>query len=371
MNPIRKWMTVFIPAVMLITACQKKSPTEPGPNDPPAIITLTAVPEAVGFGLTSRLWVSVEDDKKDRLSFRWDCEAGTFSDIQSTAKIAASEIKTSSDSILWTAPDSLGTFTVAVVVSDGRDSTRAEKDIEVKGFFYDNFSDSLDLWLQSYCDARVENGIMHMLGNTEGYTASLSHIPDQAVRPEYTLEADVAFSGTPDTSDFYGIFFNVNDAGYPAVTNYLFAVLPGRPDNWALLAYLYDDLNSDWFLLDSQSAGYSALFDTGEETFVRLGMTMTSDKRVRVFAEGQLIYESDEISRLETALGRELSVSARYFGMRGTHGLEVLCDEALLSAVRQNTFARHGIMPRLLPGRPDKEITGLPPFLVPLESRLR
>ncbi|HHS12725.1 MAG TPA: hypothetical protein ENN03_03025 [bacterium] len=371
MNLMQKCLAVLIPAVLLITACQKKNSTEPGLNAPPSIINLKAVPEAVGFGLTSRLWVTVEDDKKDRLSFRWDCEAGAFSNIQSMAKSAVSQTKVFRDSVLWTAPDSLGIFTIAVVVSDGLDSTRAEKDIEVKGFFYDNFSDSLDLWVQSYCDARVEDGIMHMLGNTEGYTASLSHIPDQAIRPEYTLEAVVTYSGIPDSSDFYGIFFNVNDAGYPAVTNYLFAVLPGRPNNWALLAFLYDDLNSDWFLLDSQSTGYSALLDAEEITLVRLGMTMTADKRVRVLANDQLVHESDEIANLETILGRDLSVSARYFGIRGSYDFEVLSDEALLSTVRENTSGRFEILSRTLEGRFGKETRILPPVLVPLRSRLQ
>jgi len=85
-------------------------------NRPPRIVALVARPTAVTRHGTTQITVLASDPDQDVLYYRWTAAAGTFDDPTSSGT-------------LWTAPDSAGTFTLLIRVSDGADSVSSSVDI--------------------------------------------------------------------------------------------------------------------------------------------------------------------------------------------------------------------------------------------------
>jgi hypothetical protein len=84
-------------------------------NDPPQILTLTAVPNSITLGGSVLLTVVAYDpDSSDTLLFAWTCGDGSLS--------SPTESVTT-----WTAPtDNTGTYYINITVSDGKDSVTSQ-----------------------------------------------------------------------------------------------------------------------------------------------------------------------------------------------------------------------------------------------------
>jgi len=97
-----KIVTVVLCLLLALVACTKT-------NHSPQITTLSATPTSVGVGGSSTLKVSAADEDNDELAFTWQSASGTLS-------------ATSGDSVLWTAPDVEGAYSISVVADDGKAS---------------------------------------------------------------------------------------------------------------------------------------------------------------------------------------------------------------------------------------------------------
>lgn len=87
-----------------------------GDNHPPRIVAIFVRPTAVTRLGTAQVTVLASDQDQDRLFYRWTAPAGSFADSSASGTI-------------WTAPDSAGTFTLSVRVSDGADSVSTSADV--------------------------------------------------------------------------------------------------------------------------------------------------------------------------------------------------------------------------------------------------
>jgi hypothetical protein len=78
-------------------------------NNPPQISSLTATPTTVVTGGNSTIRCTASDPNGDTLAYSWTCTGGSISGTGST--------------VTWRAPSTAGTYTVTVIVSDGKGGT--------------------------------------------------------------------------------------------------------------------------------------------------------------------------------------------------------------------------------------------------------
>jgi hypothetical protein len=107
-----KLAILLVIAVLLSSsACNIFSPTPPPPpptpppNQPPTINSLTAEKEASTLS-ESQIVCEANDTDGDTLTYQWSADGGT--------------IKGEGSSVAWAAPDTAGTYTVKVAVTDGK-----------------------------------------------------------------------------------------------------------------------------------------------------------------------------------------------------------------------------------------------------------
>jgi len=86
-------------------ACSENGTTEPN-NQKPQISSLTASPDQIGKSESSIVKCVAEDADGDDLTFLWEITAGSISG--------------SGDSIIWTAPDEFGTYSISCKVQDNK-----------------------------------------------------------------------------------------------------------------------------------------------------------------------------------------------------------------------------------------------------------
>ena len=87
-------------------------------NREPRIVGLTAIPERVVFGGSTRVSAQIADSDGDEVTVEWSAPSGQFQNP-------------SLNTTLWTAPDSAGIFGLTVSVSDGAASAEATVQVEV------------------------------------------------------------------------------------------------------------------------------------------------------------------------------------------------------------------------------------------------
>ena len=97
-----------------------------GPNQPatpensaPTIVSCAAEPATVAVGTDATLTVDAEDDDGDDLTYTWSADSGQF------------PAGTDGESVTWTPPAQMGTYTVTVTVDDGTDTATDTIQIEV------------------------------------------------------------------------------------------------------------------------------------------------------------------------------------------------------------------------------------------------
>jgi hypothetical protein len=104
-----KWLVGLILitiAALLVGGCEA--------NVLPVISSLSLTTQGeINPGATAQLECDASDPNEDELSYSWSADGGTISG--------------SGANVSWTAPDTLGTYTVSVEVSDGRDGIATEE----------------------------------------------------------------------------------------------------------------------------------------------------------------------------------------------------------------------------------------------------
>jgi hypothetical protein len=106
-------LTVLMIASVLGSACgpkqtapQPQTPSSPGGNRAPVISNLTAAKLQVYPSGTTEIQCVASDPDGDRIDFQWNTTGGSFSGAGPT--------------VIWQAPKNYGTYTVVVIVSDGK-----------------------------------------------------------------------------------------------------------------------------------------------------------------------------------------------------------------------------------------------------------
>jgi len=331
---------IVILTIMSTIVCSKKNSTNPGENHTPDIITLVARPSSLGQGAVSNIKVTVEDEDNDNLKYYWSCSGGTLNTSKSMLKkySAMPAAKTKSDSIDWTAPYEDGTYRIDVTISDGIDSVSENVNIEVKGIFYDTFTDTLPHWYQHYCDFWIADSAMHIKGNKNLYDGDIQHTFNPFLKPEYKINMKIARSTETDTAGYYGINFQVNDIGVVAVKSYFFVIYPDDTTNWALLAYYFDGFDSRWTLLKEDSKGSSPLIRTGEGEYNDIFITIKSDKTIIIEVDGSLLYQTDELLNIESSLGRELNLDLTAIAFRTSYEFESQADHVYVPKLSEENY---------------------------------
>ncbi len=331
---------IVILTIMSTIVCSKKNSTNPGENHTPDIITLVARPSSLGQGAVSNIKVTVEDEDNDNLKYYWSCSGGTLNTSKSMLKKYSAMLaaKTKSDSIDWTAPYEDGTYRIDVTISDGIDSVSENVNIEVKGIFYDTFTDTLPHWYQHYCDFWIADSAMHIKGNKNLYDGDIQHTFNPFLKPEYKINMKIARSTETDTAGYYGINFQVNDIGVVAVKSYFFVIYPDDTTNWALLAYYFDGFDSRWTLLKEDSKGSSPLIRTGEGEYNDIFITIKSDKTIIIEVDGSLLYQTDELLNIESSLGRELNLDLTAIAFRTSYEFESQADHVYVPKLSEENY---------------------------------
>ena len=331
---------IVILTIMSTIVCSKKNSTNPGENHTPDIITLVARPSSLGQGAVSNIKVTVEDEDNDNLKYYWSCSGGTLNTSKSMLKkySAMPAAKTKSESIDWTAPYEDGTYRIDVTISDGIDSVSENVNIEVKGIFYDTFTDTLPHWYQHYCDFWIADSAMHIKGNKNLYDGDIQHTFNPFLKPEYKINMKIARSTETDTAGYYGINFQVNDIGVVAVKSYFFVIYPDDTTNWALLAYYFDGFDSRWTLLKEDSKGSSPLIRTGEGEYNDIFITIKSDKTIIIEVDGSLLYQTDELLNIESSLGRELNLDLTAIAFRTSYEFESQADHVYVPKLSEENY---------------------------------
>jgi hypothetical protein len=107
------WLVVLAAVAVLVKGCGDGAT----PNGSPQVGSLTSDAAEVSPDGSCTLTCTATDPEGHGLSFDWSCSGGT--------------ITGSGASVNWTAPDTPGTYTVTVIVSDGTSSATSTVDIEV------------------------------------------------------------------------------------------------------------------------------------------------------------------------------------------------------------------------------------------------
>jgi hypothetical protein len=92
--------------ISTLLSCSEESTTADKQNHPPQIVSLVSNPDTVGVSGTCALSCNASDPDGDNLDYTWEASAGVLNG-------------TGTD-VTWTAPNSLGTYSVSCKVSDGQ-----------------------------------------------------------------------------------------------------------------------------------------------------------------------------------------------------------------------------------------------------------
>ena len=226
----------------------------------------------------------------------------------------------------------VGTYTAQIsVTSDNGDEAVIEVSMEVEKtyVFAEDFSYDLSAWTQSYCTAWVTNNEAHLKGSTSGYYGTLYHYFSSAVPPEYTAHAKMARVDYFSSTDYYGLYTKVNDTGSISFPYYWFTIYPSKStENWAVIMFMSSGTSYDgWYLLASDSKGYSSLINGGQNQWNEISWTIETDKTLIIRIGGQLLYQTSEISALENDFSLTIGMSLYRLGCRTLYGKEVKMDD--------------------------------------------
>lgn len=198
--------------------------------------------------------------------------------------------------------------------------------------FADDFSGDLSQWIKQYCDAWISNGEVHVKGNTSGYYGTFYHSFSPYVSSEYTIKMKLARVSYAGSDDYYGLYTRVNDVGDIALTNLWFLINPGGgSENWAIWSFLSAGSSSGWYLLASDSRGYSNLIISAANQWNDIIYTITDDKTLIVKIGDTELYRTNEIRNIESSFGITISVSLVSVGIRTLDDFEVKADDVVVS----------------------------------------
>lgn len=308
-----------ITSILMINSCSNSSEPE---NNKPSISLITASPDKLAYGETSTITVTASDKDNDNLTFNWVCDDGYFTNTNTTSTVN------------WRAPNKTGMCGVTVTVGDGEDEVTATASIEIKGLFFDEFETDLSNWSNSFSNSWLSSGEVHVEGSFDGFLGTLSHNLNDNLSPDYTVNMKLARVDNFSSNQYYGLWSEVNDDGDITVSYWIFAIYPSTLDkNWAILCfvYSYSQSSGSWAYLDDNSYGTSTLIKTSSNELNDISWTIEEDKTVIVKVGSQVLYESNEISNLESSFGLIIDMDLVSIGTRTRYNKEVKFDDVVIT----------------------------------------
>ena len=232
---------------------------------------------------------NTKDD--DQLTYTWECTGGTFIGQGYT--------------VTWVAPNQAGTYIITLTVSDGKETTSSQREIEVVGFYTFDFSQSSSLWgKSSNMSINISvNGIATLV-NTSSITASLGYALTDSIPIPYSIKTRVAVNyddfsaGSTARSSCYFWFANPNTGG-DYLASLVFHIRAGLR-SWEVKAGIYD-AESDQVIyqaLEANASGTDKIIFSQNNEFHIIGMAITSDKTLIINIDGQELYQSTILSDL-------------------------------------------------------------------------
>jgi len=264
-------------AIFLLTGCDDNGTTETS-NEPPEILSLNANPTTVELGGTTTLTCVANDPDDDELSYLWEASLGS--------------INGNGSSVIWTAPNSEGTYSISCTVDDGnggQDIDFVNVIVEIVApiiLFSDDFSTNVGWTNENPGSFSVTNGELNWSverpnGLTEKFYRPTE--PDNPYSGDFRFQADFVITNTSPNCGFYsGLISSLNNGG-----------------SWFLdYAGIFIDINS-----------------------------FTAEKRVRVLqtTESTDIYESDTVTINEnTYYHADLQVTGQNYQLTIKEGINVI-----------------------------------------------
>lgn len=296
-TPVTDWRKSFliVPSVLLLMISGGCKGTEP----PPCVLqikNITAKPARLGYGETTQLSVTASDADNCPLTYQWTADGGSF------------DGPTSTKTVTWVAPNRGGTYKVKVTVRGPEHNVTGNVDMQVLAF-YDGFAGDLSKWTTRYSNAWIDKGEAHYVGTSSSYAAQLRADFDPPIPPSYTVSMSMARVASFGSTESYGLFTSINDAGSVKITSFGFVIWPSDPEeNWAIVAFVVSSLGGQWALLDGDSRGKSSLIKAGANQWNDIEWTVEADKTVAVRIGNSLLYQSDAIREIEKDVGITISM---------------------------------------------------------------
>jgi len=177
--------------MLALVACTKT-------NHSPQISAVSASPNSVGIGGTSILKVTATDEDSDALTFTWQAASGTLS-------------ATSGDSVVWTAPDVEGAYSVSVLADDGKASDASITTINVgtvPKMFVSGFAHYTESW------SMLQTGSFVLLHSDPLATGVSVTVAGRQLLPWPTPQPGILAYGddslpTPGTQQDFGLTCNL------------------------------------------------------------------------------------------------------------------------------------------------------------------
>ncbi len=116
---MRSFAILLLVGLVLTLGCSKdETPTTPT-NHAPSITSVTASPDSVGLSGSTTVSCVATDADSNTLTYSWSCPQGTFPNGAASA------------SVVWQAPNTVGSYTVQVTVSDGAETASSSVTVKV------------------------------------------------------------------------------------------------------------------------------------------------------------------------------------------------------------------------------------------------
>jgi hypothetical protein len=324
--------------IAISSTCSNQAPT----------VLITATPSAIFFGQTSRIVALATDDEGDPLTYVWTCSGGTFTEGTGTPNVT------------WQAPNTEGTYTITVTVSDGENTVTASAAITVTEppyDFFDQFSQGEDNWTFGGCTHSIVGGELELVSTEyyQAYAESFTFSPYLDIPWMYSGDLTILSASSVETDN--GISVNLNDTGTFALEHMWFAIrLNSTSRNWIWLWWI-PSLASQWLPWDTYCYGTSSDVYTDDRKNT-LEMSVDSNEKFTLKANDQtLSADNDAINEMEGLAGINITLAAKHLTIRGGTGTTIRWDNIIFDSETSDLVKARGIKPAAPPS--DEYVNGL------------
>ncbi len=284
MKTLMRSFLYFILLSVVLVSC-----SDDDANDVPQITSLTISKTSdVVFGESLTVHAYAKDDNE--LTYAWEVSGG--------------QITGEGKDVSWTAPNQCGTYTVKVTVSDGKETVDFERDVEVVGSYYFQFTEPDPTWayISEVTTRGFHYGYMSVEPKAEKDTAGnyvynpkILYNAPISVRTRIAVDRDSVVAGTnpriqltyllSDVSNANSFLKTINLYMYPVSDEWKIRIMTKSQDG----SVSYSDLASD------SNGSLKSIFSQSKD-FHDVSLSITADKTLILVVDGQEWYRTDALS---------------------------------------------------------------------------